>query len=73
MSDHLAADKPAHKLSSNFWLLWAGQAISALGSSFTGFALPLLVYNLTGSAIYLAYATAAYFIPYLLFGLFIGA
>lgn len=73
MSDNRAADKPAHKLSTNFWLLWTGQAISALGSSFTGFALPLLVYNLTGSAIYLAYATAAHFIPYLLFGLFIGA
>ncbi|HET6314392.1 MAG TPA: MFS transporter [Chloroflexia bacterium] len=73
MSDNRAADKPAHKLSTNFWLLWTGQAISALGSSFTGFALPLLVYNLTGSVIYLAYATAAHFIPYLLFGLFIGA
>lgn len=73
MSDNRAADKPAHKLSTNFWLLWTGQAISALGSSFTGFALPLLVYNLTGSAIYLAYATAAHFIPYLMFGLFIGA
>ena len=73
MPDDLATDKPEHKLSTNFWLLWTGQAISALGSSFTGFALPLLVYNLTGSAIYLAYATAAYFVPYLLFGLFIGA
>jgi MFS family permease len=73
MADNHAAPTPEHKLSTNFWLLWTGQAISALGSSFTGFALPLLVYNLTGSALNLAYATAAYFIPYLLFGLFIGA
>lgn len=61
------------RLSPDFWKLWAGQAISALGSSFTGFALPLLVYNLTGSALNLAYSTAAHFIPYLLLGLFIGA
>ncbi|HEY0069383.1 MAG TPA: MFS transporter [Chloroflexia bacterium] len=73
MADNPAAPTHEHKLSTNFWLLWTGQAISALGSSFTGFALPLLVYNLTGSALNLAYATAAYFIPYLLFGLFIGA
>src|SRR5215210_3884016 len=62
-----------HRLSADFWKLWAGQSISALGSSFTGFALPLLVYNLTGSALNLAYATAAFFVPYLLFGVFIGA
>lgn len=73
MSDNSAAAVPEHKLSLNFWKLWAGQAISALGSSFTGFALPLLVYNLTGSALNLAYATAAHFVPYLLFGVFIGA
>lgn len=57
----------------DFWKFWAGQAVSALGSSFTGFALPLLVYKLTGSAVSLAVATAAYFLPYLLFGLVIGA
>lgn len=73
MPDSRAAPKPEHKLSPDFWKLWTGQAISALGSSFTGFALPLLVYNLTGSALNLAYATAAHFVPYLLFGLFIGA
>ena len=73
MPDTHVAVAPAHKLSPDFWKLWIGQAISALGSSFTGFALPLLVYNLTGSALNLAYATAAHFVPYLLFGLFIGA
>jgi MFS family permease len=37
------------------------------------FALPLLVFKLTGSATNLAFATAANFLPYLLFGLVLGA
>jgi MFS family permease len=57
----------------DFWKFWSGQAISQLGSSFTAFALPLLVYKLTGSSVSLAIATAAFFLPYLLFGLLIGA
>jgi MFS family permease len=61
------------RLSLDFWKFWAGQTISNLGSSFTMFALPLLVFKLTGSALNLAATTAAYFIPYLLFGLVIGA
>src|SRR6478752_2141412 len=60
-------------LSLDFWKFWTGQAISALGDSFSGFALPLLVYKLTGSAVNLAISSAAYMLPYLLFGLFIGA
>lgn len=57
----------------DFWLFWAGETTSAFGSSFTQFAIPLLVFKLTGSAIYLA-ATAAFFtVPHLLFGLVIGA
>jgi MFS family permease len=63
----------AQPLSLDFWKFWVGQAISSLGDSFTGFALPLLVYKLTGSAINLAITSAAYLLPYLLFGLFIGA
>jgi MFS family permease len=61
------------RLSADFWKFWSGQTISNLGSSFTMFALPLLVFKLTGSALNLAATTAAYFIPYLLFGLLIGA
>lgn len=61
------------KLSGNFWKYWTGQTISNLGSSITEFALPLLVYQLTGSALNLGFATAATFLPYLLFGLFLGA
>jgi MFS family permease len=60
-------------LSRDFWTFWSGQTVSNLGSSFTAFALPLLVYKLTGSALNLGIATAAYFVPYLLFGIVIGA
>src|SRR5438876_6126503 len=64
---------PAPKLTSDFWKYWTGQTISNLGSSITLFALPLLVYKLTGSAINLGITTAAEFTPYLLFGLILGA
>jgi MFS family permease len=60
-------------LSGDFGRFWLGQTISNLGSSFTFFALPLLVFKLTGSPINLGITTAATFIPYLLFGLVIGA
>ncbi len=63
----------ARQLSRDFWMFWAGQSISALGSSFTTFALPLLIFKLTGSAIDLALASASNILPYLLFGLVIGA
>jgi MFS family permease len=56
-----------------FWKFWTGQTISNLGSSFTAFALPLLVFKLTGSALNLATTTAATYLPYLLFGMLIGA
>jgi MFS family permease len=60
-------------LSGDFGRFWLGQTISNLGSSFTMFALPLLVFNLTGSPLNLGIAAAAEFVPYLLFGLVIGA
>jgi MFS family permease len=68
-SPHVAAQRP----SIDFWKFWAGQTISNLGSSFTNFALPLLIFKLTGSALNLAIASATTFLPYLLFGLPIGA
>ncbi len=61
------------RFSRDFNRFWLGQTISALGSSFTLFALPLLVFKLTGSAISLAVALAVGFLPYPLFGLVIGA
>ncbi len=60
-------------LNGDFWWFWNGQVISNLGSSVTAFILPLLVFKITGSAIDLGIATAANFLPYLLFGLLIGA
>jgi MFS family permease len=60
-------------MSLDFWKFWAGQTISNLGSSFTQWAVPLLVFQLTHSAVNLGVATAATFLPYLLFGLLLGA
>jgi MFS family permease len=60
-------------MSSDFWKFWAGQTISNLGSSFTQWAVPILVYDLTHSALNLGVATAATFLPYLLLGLPLGA
>src|SRR5258708_40031201 len=54
------------------WFWW-GQTISNFGSSFTLFALPLLIYHLTGSAVSLGITTALEFLPYPFFGLVIGA
>jgi MFS family permease len=59
--------------SPDFLKFWVGQTISNLGSSFTQWAVPLLVFQLTHSALSLGIATAATFLPYLLFGLPIGA
>ena len=72
MAQEKTAARPP-RLGSDYWKFWAGQTISNLGSSFTFFALPLLVYELTGSALNLALTTASEFVPYLLFGLVIGA
>ena len=60
-------------MSADFTKFWIGQTISNLGSSFTQWAVPLLVFQLTHSALNLGVATAATFLPYLLFGLVIGA
>ena len=60
-------------MSRDFWRFWFGETVSAFGSSFTQFAIPLLVFKLTGSAIYLAASTALFTVPHLLFGLLIGA
>ncbi len=57
----------------DFHKFWFGQTISQLGSSFTLFALPLLVFKRTGSALDLGIAAALNILPYLLFGLVLGA
>jgi MFS family permease len=68
-----AAAPASGRAGGDFGKFWVGQTVSNLGSSITLFALPLLVYELTGSAVNLALTTAAQFIPHLLFGLVIGA
>ncbi len=69
-----SANAPAGRgFSADFWKFLFGQTVSNVGSSFTLFALPLLVFKLTGSAFNLALVTAAEYLPYLLFGLVIGA
>jgi MFS family permease len=61
------------RLSADFWKFFVGQTISNLGTSITIFAMPLLVYQISGSALNLALATTFAFLPYLLFGLVLGA
>ncbi len=64
---------PLWHLKGDFWKFWSGQTISTLGSSVTGFALPLLIFKLTNSPLNLALTMVFNVLPYLLFGLAIGA
>jgi Transmembrane secretion effector len=73
MTDDLKGKKQRRSLGRDFWLYFSGQLISQVGTSFTFFALPLLVFELTHSATNLAITTVTEFVPYLLFGLIIGA
>jgi len=73
MQANNSTSNQASRLNSDFWKYWTWQTISNLGSSITLFALPLLVYKLTGSALNLGITTAAEFLPYLLFVLILGA
>ena len=68
------ANVPARsRFGAELWMFLLGQTVSNVGSSFTIFVLPLLVFKLTGSAFNLALVASAEYIPYLLFGLIIGA
>src|SRR6266436_4763245 len=67
------AHAPLWHLKGDFWKFWSGQTISTLGSSVTGFVLPLLVFKLTNSPLNLALTMVFTVLPYLLFGLAIGA
>ena len=64
---------PAGVASRDFRLYFSGRFISNVGNSVTDFALPLLVYQITGSQLGLGLAFAIRMLPYLLFGLPIGA
>ena len=60
-------------LPADFWWYLTGRAVSTLGSTFTTFAVPLLVFRLTGSPQALGISVAATYAPYMLFGLVLGA
>lgn len=60
-------------LPGDFWRYWLGETVSYFGSSVTSFALPLVVFQQTRSALGLALTTACIYLPYALFGLPIGA
>lgn len=56
-----------------FVKLWLARVISTAGSAVSGVALPVLMYSLTGSAVYTAALAALTAAPYLAFGLVAGA
>jgi MFS family permease len=61
------------RLGRDFELFFGGQLFSNLGGSVSLLLIPLIVYKLTGSALNLAISSVTEFVPYLLFGLVIGA
>ena len=67
-----AVERPS-RLGRDFELFFGGQLLSNLGNSVSLLLIPLIVYKLTGSALNLGISSAAEFVPYLLFGLVIGA
>ena len=56
-----------------FLVLWSTQALSALGSSMTGFALIVWSYRQSGSALTTALLSVCTYAPYVLLSLFAGA
>ena len=73
VSEPTAATSGKTIASRDFRLFFGGQFISNVGNSITDFALPLLIYQSTGSELGLGLAFAIRMVPYLLFGLPIGA
>src|SRR5438552_5168788 len=67
------AQAPIYHLKADFWECSSENTISTLGTSVTGFVLPLLVFKLTNSPLNLALTMVFTVLPYLLFGLAIGA
>lgn len=57
----------------NFLLLWSTQSVSQLGSSITGFALTLWLYEKTGSSLSTAALAICSYAPYVLMSIFAGA
>ncbi len=57
----------------DFLILWSTQSISQLGSSITGFALTLWLYEKMGSSLSTAALTICSYVPYVLMSIFAGA
>ena len=57
----------------DFLILWSTQSVSQLGSSITGFALTLWLYEKTGSSLSTAALTICSYAPYVLMSIFAGA
>ena len=57
----------------DFLILWSTQSVSQLGSSMTGFALTLWLYEKTGSSLSTAALTICSYAPYVLMSIFAGA
>lgn len=57
----------------DFLILWSTQSISQLGSSITGFALTLWLYEKTGSSLSTAALAICSYAPYVLMSIFAGA
>lgn len=56
-----------------FLILWSTQSLSQLGSSMTGFALTLWLYQETGSALQTALLSICSYAPYVVMSIFAGA
>lgn len=65
-ADSLWRDRP-------FMLFWLARTISLAGSAITAVVLPILVFQLTGSALQTALLATLEVLPYFIFGLFAGA
>ena len=72
MSDVTLQSQPHVLASRNFRLLWLGQAVSTFGDKFTEIAIPVFVFNLTGSAWHLGFAFLIQTVAAFLFGLLAG-
>lgn len=67
----MTTSKSSHTMRT-FWIIWAGQFVSTLGSGLTGFALGVYLYELTGSVTIFALNLLAYSLPGVLLAPFVG-
>lgn len=68
-----SAEYPSLWHNRDYLVLWAGQAVSTIGTQVSRLAVPLLVLTLTGSPAQAGLATAVAVLPYLVLSLLAGA